>query len=325
MNLRQVIPSVWVLGIIYFFPGNAYSESFPLAPHLLEPEAYSETYHTVLELGDGIHIQIQFAITNIGIGDRNSMCRVLFVDEEKAWNAERIFDRSGWTFKPPGHLEIGNCYINAENDVTIIFAEVENGRVLVKLSEPIRPVKPPGHLIQAGKHFFHFQILMPWAQAEVRYEPKESPARSVKGYGCMYHYWVTAWPGDLARRWVRVFGMRANGAFIVISHYPPGKKEPATGSIWLPGAPAPVVFDALQMENTTKGNQTLSISSNDVTYRLVMHKQLYRHAPLEQVGFVGRIIELFTGNWVTRTYRALLEIPGNDGPVPAIVEITADE
>jgi hypothetical protein len=316
---------VCFLGIISFIPGNAYPDSFPLAPHLLEPEAYSETYHTVLELEEGVHIQIQFAITNMGIGDRNSMCRVLFVDEKNAWNAERIFDRTGWTFKPPGHLEIGNCYITAEKDTTTIFAEVENGRVTVKLSEPIRPTKPPGHLIQAGKHFFDFQILMPWARAEVRYDLKESPVRAVKGYGCMYHYWVTAWPGDLARQWVRVFGMRADGAFIVISHYPPGKKEPAKGSIWIPGAPGPVAFDSMQMENPTEGNQTLSISTNNVTYRLVLHKQLYRHAPLEQVGFIGRIIRLFTGNWVTRTYRALLESPGFDGSVPAIVEITAAE
>jgi hypothetical protein len=316
---------VWFLGIIYFIPGNVYPDSFPLAPHLLDPEAYSETYHTVLELEEGIHIQIQFAITNIGIGDRNSMCRVLFVDEKDAWNAERLFDQTGWTFKPPGHLEIGSCYITAEEDATTIFAEVENGRVAVKLSEPISPTKPPGHLILAGKDFFDFQILMPWAQAEVRYDSKEFSTRSVKGYGCMYHYWVTAWPGDLARQWVRVFGMSADGAFIVISHYPPGKNEPATGSIWLPGEPGPVAFDSLQMENTTKGNQSLAISSNNVTHRLVLHKQLYRHAPLEQVGFLGRIIRLFTGNWVTRTYRAMLEVPGRDGSVPAIVEITADE
>jgi len=151
------------------------------------------------------------------------------------------------------------------------------------------------------------------------------PGRTVKGYGCMYHYWVTAWPGDLARQWVRVFGLSADGAFIVIAHYPPGKKEPATGSIWVPGAPGPVAFESMQMENILDGNQTLSISSNNVTYRLVLHKQLYRHAPLEQVGFIGRIIRLFTGNWVTRTYRALLEVPGKDGSVPAIVEITADE
>lgn len=141
----------------------------------------------------------------------------------------------------------------------------------------------------------------------------------------MYHFWVTAWPGELARQWVRVFGMSAEGAFIVISHYPPGKKEPATGSIWVPGASGPVAFESMQMVNMPEGNQRLSISSNNVTYRIFLQKQLYRHAPLEQAGFLGRIIRLFIGNWVTRTYRALLEVPGFDGPVPAIVEITVDE
>ncbi len=325
MNLRHIMPYICFLGIISFIPGNAYPDNFPLAPHLLEPEAYSETYHAVLELEKGIHIQIQFAITNIGIGDQNSMCRVLFVDEKDAWNAERIFGRSGWTFRPPGQLEIGNCYITAEKDSTTIFAEVENGSVEVKLSEPVSPTKPPGHLIQVGKDFFDFQILMPWAQAAVRFDLKELPARIVKGYGCMYHFWVTAWPADLARQWVRVFGMSAEGAFIVMSHYPPGKKEPPSGSIWVPGAPDPVAFDSMQMENSPDGNQTLSISSNNVTYHLFLHKQLYRHAPLEEAGFLGRIIRLFIGNWVTRTYRALLEVPGLDGPVSTIVEITADE
>jgi len=294
MKIRRVILYVGVFGIISFVPGNAYPDSFPLAPHLLEPEAYSETYHTVLELEESIHIQIQFTITNIGIGDRNSMCRVLYVDEKDAWNVERVFNRDGWTFKPPGQLEIGKCYITAENNATTIFAEVKNILVSVKLAESISPIKPPGHLIQAGKHFFNFQILMPWARADVRYDINESTDRSVKGYGCMYHYWVTAWPGDLARQWVRVFGMNDAGSFIVISHYPPGINEPAIGSIWLPGEPGPVAFDTLQMENTTDGNKTLAILSNNVTYRLALNKQLYRHAPLEQVGFLGRIIRLFT-------------------------------
>ena len=65
MNLRFIMMYLCCLSTIFFISGNAYSESFPLAPHLLEPEAYSETYHTVLGLEEGIHIQIQFVITNI--------------------------------------------------------------------------------------------------------------------------------------------------------------------------------------------------------------------------------------------------------------------
>ncbi len=311
--------------LFVFIPQNAYPEDSPLAPHLLKPEAYSETYHLVLELEENVHIQIQLAITNIGIGDQFSMCRALFIDEKETWNDERVFDRSGWEYKPPGDLKIGNCLISAKEKSISIVAEVDNLNVDVQLSRGFRPVKPPGHLIEAGKHFFDLQILMPWSPAEVRFDLRGQAERSINGYGSMYRFWVTAWPADLARQWVRVFALDNDGAFILMSHYPPKKDLAATGSVWIPGAPGPVALDSMHMEINSAGNKTLSIMSSKTISRLSLQKELYRHAPLENLGFLGSIIRVFIGNWVTRTYRALLEIEGHDGPIPAVVEITSDE
>jgi hypothetical protein len=272
-----------------------------------------------------MHIQIQFAITNIGIGDQFSMCRVLFINDNDAWNSERVYDRSGWSYDPAGRLEIGKCYMTVEQDATLVYAEVDRAAVKVKLPGSLKPVKPPGHLIKAGREFFDLQILTPWSSAEVQLNLREQPSRLVKGYGCMYHFWVTAWPSDLARQWVRVFGMSEDGAFIVMAHYPAGKNEPARGSVWIPGAPVPVTFDAMVREHRGADSQMLNILSGTQIYRLSIDKELYRHAPLEELGFIGRIIRMFMGNWVTRTYRASLEMHGSSSPLKAIVEITADE
>jgi hypothetical protein len=328
MKKTDLASVFYVLLFFIFFiliPQLTRADDSPIAPHLLKPEAYSETYTAVLELGEEMHIQIQLVITNIGIGDQFSMCRVLFIDDKDAWNDELVFDRSGWSYDPAGRLEIGKCSLAVEQDTTLLYAEVERGSVQVKLPGSLKPVKPPGHLITAGSEFFDLQILMPWSQVEVRLDLREQPSLMVKGYGCMYHFWVTAWPYDLARQWVRVFGMSADGAFIVMAHYPTEKNEPPRGSVWIPGAPAPVAFDAMQREHTGEGTQILNVVSGKRVHRLFIEKELYRHAPLEDLGFLGRVIRVFIGNWVTRTYRASLLIHDNSSPVQAIVEITDDE
>ncbi len=311
--------------IVVFTQAPTLFANSPLKPHLLNPEAYSETYTAVLELEGGLHIQVQFAVTNIGLGDQHSMCRVLFIDEEEAWNESPVFGRDEWSFQPPGRLDIGPCSISAEKERTTIRAQVTKGSIEVALSEPIKPTQPPGHLIKANDGFFDNEIFINRAGADVHLHLQDQPNRRLKGYGCMYHFWVTAWPAGLARKWVRVYGLWQNQSILVMSHFPPGK-EPARGSIWHPGASTPIALDSLLMEGGKDSYHIISISQGEKEYSLELLKLLYRHAPLEEIGFLGRIIGLFMGNWVTRTYRAQLEMPGNGNIyIPLIVEITEEE
>jgi hypothetical protein len=325
MRVSSFLLHTCALLLIALIPSRTYGDGSPLAPHLLKPEIYSEVYQAVLDLSEGVHIQVQLAISNIGIGDQNSMCSLLYIDNTESWNRERVFGRSGWSYEPPGNLKVGDCYISAGGGSASVYAEIDDAAVEVSFPGGLQAVQPPGHRIEAGKDFLDSQILIPWSKAEVRLDLDEQPERFVSGHGCMYHFWVTAWPNDIARKWVRVFGMNDDGAFTMMSRFPPEKDGEATGSIWAPGAPAPVAFDSLEIEASDEMIKTLSISSGGAVYRLVLQKELYRHAPMEEAGIFGRLISVFIGNWVTRTYQARLEVPGQDGRGHAIVEITADE
>lgn len=321
-------PAVRIFSLILIIkilsPADLFADS-PLKPRLLQPEAYSETYTAVLELEEDIHIQIQFAVTNIGIGDQHSMCRVLFSDRDGAWNESPVFGRDQWWFEPPAKLAIGPCSIEAEQGRTTIVAEVARGRFEAVLSGSIERTSPPCHLIEADDGFFDNEILLPWAEAEVRLGMMDQPKRLLRGHGCLYHFWVTAWPAGLARRWVRLYGLSAEGSLLLVSHFPPGE-EPAQGSLWSPGAPCPIPIDSLVMDDVNEAGHGFSITAGEHSYRLHMTQLLYRHAPLEEVGLLGRIISFFMGNWVTRTYRAELRIEeGGVPPLPVIVEITEEE
>ncbi len=309
--------------IACFFHTVNLAVASPLEPHLLSPEAYSENYIAVFELENGAHMQIQLALTNIGVGDQHSMCRVLYIDQDNTWNEQKVFNKEQWDFSPPGNLTFGSCQIMAEDQSTSLVAQVNGIKVETSFAQPLNPSQGPGHRIDTGDGFFDLDILLPWAPVKLNVDVPEHPARAIKGNGCIYHFWVTAWPGDLARKWVRIFGLWENGAFLVMSHFPPDG-GPGMGAIWLPGGDEPVALESIELKSG-ESDVLLFKTMKGQAFQFDIQQQLFRHAPLEDLGFLGRIIRLFMGNWVTRTYRANIKLLDHEGVQPAIVEITVDE
>ena len=301
-----------------FFGGLSAS---PLKPHLLEPEAYSEVYTVFLELDNGVHAQIKLAVSNIGVGDGNGMCGILYIDEQGAMNAGSRFSKKDMDFSVSDRLKIGTCSIVLTKNKIRVQALVKQNSIDVELLRKMQVIQPPGHLIQTEDGFFDQQLLLQWAPIRLKAKIENRSAVETTGYGCIYHYWVTALPQALASNWIRVFGVAKEGAFYLNARFLP-KSQEVSGSLWMPGDKSPVTLQGAQLVWKDKKRYKIKFLYKGKRYGLLLTRQLFREAPVEQAGVVlGGLIKMIVGNPVTYTYRASFD-PGVAGlPARVIAEV----
>lgn len=294
----------------------------PLAPEMRDEEAYSETWTVVLQLTGGTYIQVQLAVSNLGLGDKNAACRVLVVEGEDTWTANEYRELPDWGFRPPTRLEVGSCFIDGAES-TRVHAEVGGGTVDVTLGAKMQAVAPPGHRIETEDGFFEQKILLRHASAKVFYRTPDNEERRARGFGTIDHFRVTALPSDLARRWVRLYSLTASGAFLLMARDPPDAAQPAIGWAWPAASSRPLPLGASSL-HAVEGQWRLEARAGGATWTAVPAGHLFRYAPLEQFGFVGWVAGTLLGNPATHTFR--VKLMGADGIASAaIMEVTANE
>lgn len=302
----------------------AASSGSELAPHLVGGEVYSETYTVVLELDHGRYAQFQQAVSNIGPGDQHGLCRLLVVDGDgSVFHRETILSRHEWALEGGDRLRFGTCFMAVEAGRVALRAEVDGGLLEAEMSEPLEPVQPPDHTILAGRRFFRHRILQRWSRVSGRLTVGDGEAVELSGHGAVHHFWVTALPRRLARSWLRVYGLSGGGAFWALTRVPP-KGGGAVGSVWPPDLAQPIALGDLTTEGGDRPTAWL-VEADGRRWRLEVERELFRHAPVEAVGWVGYLVRPFLGNPVTYTYRVRLTGPGVPSGATAIVEHTVDE
>ncbi len=290
-----------------------------IKPHLLEPEAYSETYGFVFSMDESTHLVVQLSVSNLGLGDQNGMCRILYLNGAKSWSVDALYDSEMWRFIPPGFLEMGTCNMNLTDDSLELSAEFSEFRFKAVLHATVKAISPPDHLIKTSDGFFDQQILVRWGKAKVSVEMENQPRVTSAGYGCMYRFWVTALPPDLAQRWIKVFGLDQGGADLLVVRYP-SKKDQPIGWNWFSRAQSPTPIMGLDYDG-----KVIEVDTVAGQYLITLTRQLDRHAPVENIGFWSFVIESWIGNPVTYTYLATIQSPSSDQLKTVLVEVMEDE
>ncbi len=298
--------------------------SSSLKPHLFDEEAYSETYALVFTIDKDKHLIIQLSVSNLGLGDQNSMCRILYFNKEETWTAESFYDREMWTFKPPAFLKIGSCKFEIKKKVLEVFARLDGRQFKAILYSDINYTQPPNHLIKTADGFFDQQVLIHWGKAEVMIDLPDRQTFKANGFGCMYRFWVTALPPDLFRRWIRVYGLNAHGSNLIMARFSPSEAPP-TGWAWLSNSPEPGFLESIDLIIPKNKNPIIVGKAGGIRFLITLQQLLQRHAPVEDIGVLGHLMRPWIGNPVTYTYKAMLRITGSDNPILAIVEITENE
>src|SRR4051812_40265043 len=100
-----------LVALLLMLPSLAYAGT-NLRPQVRSSELYGEMFTFVSDLDDGTYVLLQLAVTNLGPGSANGLCRALVVRPgQKPWTDDiRVgHDDWHWTGGPEEKLSVGTC------------------------------------------------------------------------------------------------------------------------------------------------------------------------------------------------------------------------
>ena len=151
-------------------------------------------------------------------------------------------------------------------------------------------------------------MLIPWAQANVdMYIPGQEKRVNARAMAYADHSRTTTMPADLARRWARLRKLTPTASVLALVRYPPGNAVPV-GWTWHQGEKSPT---RLNKAEVVKSGDEWYVSFDGIKGEIRGKDLLYRDAPVENMGLIGKIVKAVVGNPVTYTYRVeggLLEV-----------------
>jgi len=300
---------------------------------VIAKKSFTETYTVIADLEGEVYLQLQVAVSNLGLSSRRGACRALLVEPgAPTWSQIAEVPESEWSYDDAGDrsaLRVGACSLSGgdETDFHVVLGGQE---IDLHLAAPIRSVRPLDRRMTVGPDFYESDVMIPWAAAQVSIQTAGSEPRVLRGHGYGDHSRSTTLPAALARRWVRFRGLADTDSILILARFP-REDAPPDGWIWRQGEPSPVALESPELEALDEGTdgrgqwEIALQSRSGASYRVTTGSEIHRHAPLEGRGLVGRMLRRWVGNPVTYTYRAVLQRVGASGEpsaLPGIAEVT---
>lgn len=286
----------------------------PLTPAPMDDELYGETYSWMADLDDGTYVLAQMAVTNLGPGDETGVCRVIVVADGATHSSGATHD--AWK-KIDGGFATGPCQLRAGDGVTM---HVETGEATVDIAtkSAAKSQRPRTGRVQTDGGDYEIEILAAGHPVTVTLS-LDGKKRSHTGRSFMNHSRTNALPATVARRWVRFRAVRTEQPVVVHLRLPPNGG--ATGFVL--GNEDPVPIRDAKLGSRGSGDRRAyrarlktAKSRHQITTK---GPPLFRDAPLEKYGWVGRLLGHVLGNPVTFTYRGTIESGGRK--VDGVVEV----
>jgi hypothetical protein len=331
LTIRRI--GVWACSAMvaaWLVPTSAAGAKEILQPNLERDKTFSESYTLIADLGDAAYVQLQLAVSNIGMSSGRGACRALVVERGKpAWTEALEVSRSDWSYEPGAKptLRVGECSLESAEH-TVLRASFDRAEMVLELDAPMRPTRPLDRRIVVGGRFYESDILIPWAAARLRMTPKGGTERILEGHGYGDHSRSTTLPGNLARRWVRFRGLSDSGSMLMLARFPT-ETDRVDGWLWSQDEDEPVALTSVRLTPSegAGGQGQWLIRAETVSgaiYEIKTGEQLYRYAPVEDGGMMARMLKRVIGNPVTYTYRAVSSEetsgPGNESGIAGEVE-----
>jgi len=299
----------------------------PARPDVLRPVVghsswYGETFTFLADLDDESYVQLTFSVTNIGPGTAKGICRAVLVGPDGAlWKASERVSRDGWSHRggPEERLAIGPCAAwsgeSAGAEVSL-----QGGRIRLAYSDRLKR-RGPVSMVEAAGERYGSEILFLRGRVEAEIALPGAPARRVGGSGYVDHSRGTVPPKDLARRWIRFRGLKGERGLVILGRE---AHDGAFSPLWTCDEAALCRhFASFALDREGSGAATafrarLSGPPDSVLVR--SGKLLYRDAPVEELGILGRIVAPVVGSPVTWVYRGSASV-GEGPPVDGILEV----
>jgi hypothetical protein len=316
------------LSALVFAAHVAVAASPVFQPHTVDKKTYSETNTAIAWLQDGTYVHAQLAVSNLSLRGGRGACRILMVRPgSPPWTGEVMVDRDEWSagLKPAPNLKIGPCKATANGQGTTFDIQVEGTSVSIALSAPAQSHVPPGYPLKMGDAFYESDVLVPFAPVQVVLEPEHGDPQVLDGFGYADHSRSTTLPKDLLKGWVRFRGFSPKCSTILSVRLPPGKDEGPYAYWWRQGSAQPEALGAPSItmpgENFEQTPVDLVIHTDKRDFKITGKSLLYRDAPLESHGVLGRMVGAFVGHVTTKTYAAVLHDEGACGDISGVLEL----
>lgn len=316
-----------VLAALALTAGLAWSEpagAGDLRPGLLRRATYGESFTFIADLDDGGYVQLTLSVTNLGPGGTKGLCRGLVVPAQGApWRASDRFARDAIAYDegPPERLAVGPCRVTVRDDATGVEVPLEDGHVHLELAA--RPARRAGReaTVAVGEDRYRTEVLLYRVPARAEIALPGRPRQTAPGAGYADHSRGTIAPRELAARWVRFRALRGPTALLVLGRE---GHDGRFGPLWAcRGEERCGGGDAFRVERSAGARAPafrVEVDGAGAPLELRSGALLYRDAPVEDLGVLGKLVAPFTGSPVTYVFRGRAR--DGDGPeVDGILEV----
>jgi hypothetical protein len=309
------------------WPALAGAATSALRPLPTTRPNYGESWTFIADLEEGTYVQLSLGFTNIGPGGVKGLCRALVISPAGAvWRASTRVGKDGWSWKDSGgeRLAVGTCAGRVEEGATAVEVALEGGVVRLRLGAlPTRRAASDATLA-VGDDLYRTEVLLFRAPVSGTLALPGTAARTVAGSGYLDHSRSTIRPKDLAERWIRFRALRGErGALLLGRRAHDGRFTP----VWACDAPGQCrSYGSFAVERGGDAKAptfTIALPSEREPLRIESRRLLYRDAPIEELGVLGKLVAPFFGSPVTYVHRAVLT--GHGAPIDGVLEVELSE
>jgi hypothetical protein len=317
----------------------------PGASHLFQPSFHpakscTEIFSLSCLYDDQTFIQILMTVTNLGVADRNTVCKILiFHPGQESFKANKYFESKDWSYSdtPFSTLTIGTSKIMQKGDRIVFDGKLEGASISIILEGTASAINPPNldfnckpsqkFKAEPSNKFYEYAILIPWSKVKATVSLPGKSSVLLQGYGMLDHCRSVGTPRDVSNGWVTFRGRSGDSRFLANLRFPPDKKSPAIGWIWKEGALGPTSMKGLSvtmqpyLKNGTDAKAPLVISS-DKSFTITASERYYRYSFIYELGpFLGSVVKLVVGDPITTYYDAEARLGSDTKSFHGVLEI----
>lgn len=298
-----------------------------LRPNLLPDEAFAETFSFFVDAEDGTYAHVQLGISNVGPGSKKGGCRAMIARPGRpTYVRSKVVEAAAWRHEAEDdRLVVGDCEAR-RGETLLVTARHGAERVRIELRADAARTRAPALSFGTKGGFFESEVLVPSAPASLEIVHEGERHRS-EGHGYADHSRSKAMPREVAKTWVRFRKVSAEAPVLVlVREAPSGSHEgwlrrPSAGGS---GSERSIARFQLQ-GGESKGQERafrIMLDAEGGPWRITSRQLLYRQAPIEEQGVLGKMVSPVVGNPVTYVYRAVLEERGSKDKHEGILEVS---
>ncbi len=295
-----------------------------LRPVVSSHGSYGETFTFMADLADGEYLHVSLGLTNIGPGSLKAICRAVLVQADgKVWKASTHVGRDRWSWQggDEERLAIGPCAAEVAGAGTRVEVALDGATLQLAFAARPHRLATPDTTVVVGRDTYRSEVLLARVPVTATIALPGQPPRTVTGGGYADHSRSTVKPRDLARRWVRFRAVRGSRGLLVLGRQ---GHDGTFGPVWACEDPGSCQrYPSFRLERAGKPREpTFRVVLGDGPRELEIAsgRLLYRDAPVEDLGLLGKLVAPFVGSPVTYVYRARAT-PADAPPVEGILEV----